>query len=286
MVFKAFLIKYAEIGVKGKNRGIFEDALVQQIKYALKRCGGDFAVHRTRGRIYVDVLSEEYDYDETVEHLQRVFGIAEICPMVQVEDEGFDKLCGTLVEYMDDVYADKHITFKVNARRARKNYPLDSMTINSEVGGVLLDAFPDMKVDVHLSLIHISIERGNVRYMEEELSACLQETISFYDYAENYYHGFLTGLLKTQNKYRVISNQESGLGRPDIIMKSASIRGLAIIMELKVADDFSEMEAGCIQALNQIETRKYSMELEMEGYKDIIKYGICFYKKECMVLKI
>ncbi|MFR1374478.1 MAG: AAA family ATPase [Eisenbergiella massiliensis] len=124
-----------------------------------------------------------------------------------------------------------------------------------------------------------AIEQGNVRYMEEELSACLQETISFYDYAENYYHGFLTGLLKTQNKYRVISNQESGLGRPDIIMKSASIRGLAIIMELKVADDFSEMEAGCIQALNQIETRKYSMELEREGYKDIIKYGICFYKK-------
>ena len=100
MVFKAFLIKYAEIGVKGKNRGIFEDALVQQIKYALKRCEGDFAVHRTRGRIYVDVLSEAYDYDETVEHLQRVFGIAEICPMVQVEDEGFDKLCGTLVEYI------------------------------------------------------------------------------------------------------------------------------------------------------------------------------------------
>ena len=158
MVFKAFLIKYAEIGVKGKNRGIFEDALVQQIKYALKRCEGDFAVHRTRGRIYVDVLSEEYDYDETVEHLQRVFGIAEICPMVQVEDEGFDKLCGTLVEYMDDVYADKHITFKVSARRARKNYPLDSMTINSEVGGVLLDAFPDMKVDVHKPDVMLYIE--------------------------------------------------------------------------------------------------------------------------------
>lgn len=136
-----------------------------------------------------------------------------------------------------------------------------------------------------LGMFFTAIERGNVRYMEEELSACLQETISFYDYAENYYHGFLSGLLKTQNKYRVISNQESGLGRPDIIMKSASIRGLAIIMELKVADDFAEMEAGCNQALNQIETRKYAMELEMEGYKDIIKYGICFYKKECMVLK-
>ena len=158
MVFKAFLIKYAEIGVKGKNRGIFEDALVRQIRYALKRCEGQFAVHRTRGRIYVDVLSEEYDYDETVEHLKKVFGIADICPMVQVEDEGFDKLCGTLVEYMDEVYEDKHLTFKVNARRARKNYPLYSMTINGEVGGVLLHAFPEMKVDVHKPDVMLHIE--------------------------------------------------------------------------------------------------------------------------------
>ena len=158
MVFKAFLIIYAEIGVKGKNRGIFEDALVRQIRYALKRCEGQFAVHRTRGRIYVDVLSEEYDYDETVEHLKKVFGIADICPMVQVEDEGFDKLCGTLVQYMDEVYEDKHLTFKVNARRARKNYPLDSMTINGEVGGVLLNAFPEMKVDVHKPDVMLHIE--------------------------------------------------------------------------------------------------------------------------------
>lgn len=158
MVFKAFLIKYAEIGVKGKNRGIFEDALVRQIRYALKRCEGQFAVHRTRGRIYVDVLSEEYDYDETVEHLKKVFGIADICPMVQVEDEGFDKLCGTLVQYMDEVYEDKHLTFKVNARRARKNYPLDSMTINGEVGGVLLNAFPEMKVDAHKPDVMLHIE--------------------------------------------------------------------------------------------------------------------------------
>ena len=158
MVFKAFLIKYAEIGVKGKNRGIFEDALVRQIRYALKRCEGQFAVHRTRGRIYVHVLSEEYDYDETVEHLKKVFGIADICPMVQVEDEGFDKLCGTLVQYMDEVYEDKHLTFKVNARRARKNYPLDSMTINGEVGGVLLNAFPEMKVDVHKPDVMLHIE--------------------------------------------------------------------------------------------------------------------------------
>ena len=90
-MFTAFLIKYAEIGVKGKNRYLFEDALVQQIKYALKRCEGEFKVRKTQGRIYVDAVSE-FDFDETVSHLQRVFGISGICPVVYVEDEGFEKL--------------------------------------------------------------------------------------------------------------------------------------------------------------------------------------------------
>lgn len=91
VMFRAFLIKYAEIGVKGKNRYLFENALVQQIKYALKRCEGEFAVRKTDGRIYVDAVSD-FDYDETVQHLQKVFGISGICPMVYVEDEGFEKL--------------------------------------------------------------------------------------------------------------------------------------------------------------------------------------------------
>ena len=70
-----------------------------------------------------------------------------------------------------------------------------------------------------------ALEQGDVQTMAEEISSCLQESISFYDYAENYYHGFLTGLLKVQQKYRVISNPETGFGRPDIILKTASIRG-------------------------------------------------------------
>ena len=95
-MFKAFLIKYAEIGVKGKNRYLFEDALVQQIKYALKKCEGEFYIHKTQGRIFVDALSE-FDFDEVVERLQKVFGISGICPVVYVEDEGFEKLCETVI---------------------------------------------------------------------------------------------------------------------------------------------------------------------------------------------
>ena len=128
-MFTAFLIKYAEIGIKGKNRHLFEEALAQQIKYALKRCEGEFKVTRTQGRIYVDALSE-FDYEETVAELKTVFGISGICPVVYAEDEGFEKLAKRVVSYMDEVYPDKNITFKVQARRARKNYPMNSMEIN------------------------------------------------------------------------------------------------------------------------------------------------------------
>lgn len=80
------------------------------------------------------------------------------------------------------------------------------------------------------------------------------------------YHGFLTGILKNMRTYHVISNRESGLGRPDIIIKAPSVQGKAIIIEIKVAKVYNAMVEKC-----------------EEGYRDIIKYGICFYKKECLV---
>ncbi len=167
-MFTAFLIKYAEIGVKGKNRYLFEDALVKQIKYALKKCDGEFAVRKTDGRIYVDAVSA-FDFDETVANLQKVFGISGICPVVYVEDEGFEKLGERVIQYIKDVYPDKNKTFKVAARRARKNYPLNSMEINMEMGGIILDAFPEMKVDVHKPDILLNIEIRDKIYIYSEI---------------------------------------------------------------------------------------------------------------------
>lgn len=167
-MFTAFLIKYAEIGVKGKNRYLFENALVQQIKYALKKCDGEFAVRKTDGRIYVDAVSE-FDYEETVAALQKVFGISGICPMVYVEDEGFEKLGKTVVDYIGKVYPDRHKTFKVAARRARKNYPLNSMEMNMELGGLILDAYPEMRVDVHKPDIMLNVEVRDKIYIYSEI---------------------------------------------------------------------------------------------------------------------
>jgi thiamine biosynthesis protein ThiI len=156
-LFQTFLIKYGEIGLKGKNRYVFEEALMRQIEFALNPVDGEFEVSREQGRIYVDAKGD-YDYDEAVLALSRVFGIVGICPMVRVEDHGFEQLAKDVIAYLDMVYPDKHKTFKVNSRRARKNFPLNSQEINAELGGLILDAYPDMKVDVHHPDIMLNVE--------------------------------------------------------------------------------------------------------------------------------
>ncbi|MCI9616694.1 MAG: tRNA 4-thiouridine(8) synthase ThiI [Eubacterium sp.] len=159
-MFKAFLIKYAEIGVKGKNRYLFENALVDNAKRALDKIDGEFQVTKENGRVYATALSE-YDYDEAVDALQHVFGIVGICPMVQIDDNGFDDLAENVVKYIEENYEDKKFTFKVMARRARKNYQMDSMEINAELGGRILDAFPQLSVDVHQPDVILNVEIRN-----------------------------------------------------------------------------------------------------------------------------
>ena len=160
MEFRSFLIKYAEIGTKGKNRYLFEDALIKQIKRALKAVDGHFVITKESGRIYVDAEGE-YDYDETLDALKRVFGIVWICPMVQFEDRDYENIKKQIVSYMDEVYPDKHLTFKVNARRGDKSYPHMSEEINRDMGEVILNAFPETKVDVHHPdvMLHIEVRK-------------------------------------------------------------------------------------------------------------------------------
>ncbi len=129
-----------------------------------------------------------------------------------------------------------------------------------------------------------AIEEHDTRRMEEEISNFLAKTISYFDYGESYYHGFLSGLLQMNQKYRVLSNREAGLGRADIILKTPRIRdGRAIVIELKAVKKFHDMKTGCKEAVRQIETMKYREELMEEGYEDILSYGICFFQKECAV---
>lgn len=163
-----FLIKYAEIGVKGKNRYLFEDALIAQIKRTLRRVEGRFSVTKESGRIYVEAVSE-FDYEETVAALKTVFGIVGICPVVLLEDEGYGKLSRDVVDYMGHMYPDKNRTFKVQVRRARKNYPMDSMELARELGSDILDAYPEFSVDVHHPQILLQVEIRQHIYVYSEI---------------------------------------------------------------------------------------------------------------------
>lgn len=160
MNVKAFLVKYGEIGVKGKNRNIFEDALVKQIRMHLHAAEGQYQVIKQQGRIYVE--AQDFDYDEAVNALQHVFGIIKICPVVQVEDNGPDQLKADVVAYMKDTYpSDQPMTFKVETRRLKKSFPVDSQQMNKDLGEVVLNECPNFKVDVHNPNVLVRVEIRN-----------------------------------------------------------------------------------------------------------------------------
>lgn len=163
--YKAFLIKYGEIAIKGKNRHVFEEALERQIKRNLRDCEGEFAVERQIGRIFIRCLSD-YDYDELVGALTRIFGIIWICPCVLTEIKSFDETAGEIVRYIGEAFPDRHVSFKVKARRPNKKYPIHTMDLNAMIGEKILDAYPEMTVDVH--------------HPDFELNVEIREQINFY----------------------------------------------------------------------------------------------------------
>ena len=130
-----------------------------------------------------------------------------------------------------------------------------------------------------------ALETGDCEAAENFISEQLFHTISYYDYAENFYHGFMAGLLVNIGGYLVRSNRESGNGRPDIVMTESKFRGRAMILELKISDTIQGMEKKCEEALTQIEEQKYESPLEEDCFQPILKYAICFFKKRCMVKK-
>ena len=174
MTYHAFLIKYAEIGIKGKNRGRFEDQLINQIHVALKRCSGGrpvraltkmgmkhdangFTIDRTSGRIYVN-CPDEYDYDEVTDALTHVFGIVGICPVHIMPVVPVPELTQAAVRFFGEGYEDREVTFKVHARRLAKSYPMESMEINAEIGAAILEAYPEARVDVHDPQVMLHVE--------------------------------------------------------------------------------------------------------------------------------
>lgn len=163
MNYNTFLIKYAEIGTKGKNRYKFEDVLCQQIKNHVAHLG-EFSIRREYGRIFLYAESE-YDFEDLIKELQKVFGIVGICPIVVEQDVNFESIKNSVLTYVKEAYGDQSLTFKVNARRTNKKFSMGSMEMNSELGHHILETFPNMKVDVHKPDVLLNVEVRNEVYI-------------------------------------------------------------------------------------------------------------------------
>jgi len=134
-----------------------------------------------------------------------------------------------------------------------------------------------------LSMLYQAIITEDTETFSDQMTMFLMEVISFMDNAENFYHGFLGGVLRSMNGYLVKSNRESGNGRSDYFIKPTSLKKQAFIIEVKIADTVAELEATCDKALKQIEDKNYVAELALDGYTNVTKYGLAFFKKTCMI---
>lgn len=160
---KAYLAKYGEIGIKGKNRFIFENSLVDHIRYRLKKIG-QFKVSKEQGRIFIEPLQEILEED-VINVLTKIFGIIGVSPVYVLEDSSFEVIQSACKAYIRQEYEEANFTFKVGARRAFKTYPMNSLEISCAIGETLLDEFENLRVDVHNPEVMLWVEIRNNTYV-------------------------------------------------------------------------------------------------------------------------
>ena len=155
MVYNILIVKYGEIGVKGKNRYIFENRLIRNIRNMLKPIGR-FNIYKEYGRIYVDL--EDYDYEEVIEEVRKVFGIVGVCPGVRAKKD-YDTLKEIALKMLEEKIEAGYKTFKVESRRGDKSFGLTSQEMSMDIGGYLLSKVGDrINVDVRNPEVKIKCE--------------------------------------------------------------------------------------------------------------------------------
>ena len=149
------LCKYGEIILKGANRGFFEDKLCKELRYRAKKFG-NFNITRSQSTIMVEPLDDAADIDGMFEAARKVFGIAAISRCA-VAEKNMESIAEITRRYIPDFLRDKK-TFKVEAKRSDKNFPLDSPAISKEIGGVILSCLPRLRVNVHEPDVVVKVE--------------------------------------------------------------------------------------------------------------------------------
>lgn len=165
----AFLVKYGEIAIKGKNRYLFINQLRDRIQWKLDKLG-EFTVSKDQGRLFVESQSPDVPADRIIAAIQKVFGILQVGE-VKVYDRGdYAALAENIKEYVRTTFSQKNFTFKVEAKRADKSFPYNSMEVAAKLGAELLAEFPDLKVDVHQPQERIYVELRGHTYIYSKMA--------------------------------------------------------------------------------------------------------------------
>jgi len=133
-----------------------------------------------------------------------------------------------------------------------------------------------------MTLLYTAFVDKDCAALEDQINDIFEETISYMDQNEYYYHGMVAGLLTGIRGFGIRSNREGGKGRSDLFVKPVRLSREAFVIEFKVAKDFGQLDERADEALRQIADRRYDMELRNDGYKCISYYGIAFCGKECV----
>ncbi|NLI57275.1 MAG: tRNA 4-thiouridine(8) synthase ThiI [Clostridium sp.] len=165
---KVILIRYGEIMLKGLNRPSFEKKLVDNIKRAISNLG-DANVRKVQGRIYVEPIDDNYDFDECINILTKVFGIVSVSVVWKMESD-FNKIKENALKMATKLVEEKgHITFKVETKRGNKRFPMNSPEISRELGGYILSNISKLSVDVNKPSFVIYVEVREYTYIYSEI---------------------------------------------------------------------------------------------------------------------
>lgn len=159
------LLKYGEIALKGLNRPMFEQRLLKNLSHVLNPLG-KFSIRKSQSMIYVEPLEDTIDMDLAIEAMQKVFGIVNICPAVSCEKD-MDSIAKTTIACLQEMDTEGK-TFKVEAKREDKQFPLNSPQICQQMGGCILKNVKGLKVDVHNPDILVQIEIRKKAYIFTE----------------------------------------------------------------------------------------------------------------------
>lgn len=160
------LVKYGEMVLKGLNKKSFEDMLTKNIKRRLKNLG-QFKITSAQSTTYITPVDENIDLDEVVDRVRKIFGIASLCRACVCEKD-FSDITEKSLEYLNEVLSNAK-TFKVNAKRSDKAFPMKSPEICNELGGILLEKFPNLTVDVKNPEVTVTVEiRDTNAYVHAE----------------------------------------------------------------------------------------------------------------------